>query len=88
MTLDFTKTAPDHVLMNRIGPRLLQICMNTEARRFTMKEFRAELQHAVNDLPDSPYWARTRHRASTPHGSYAIQQAFEMWAIAQTRPAS
>lgn len=79
MTLDFSKTASDVALMDAIGPQLIQ-AYEAADRFVTMAEFRSILQPLIRALPDTPYWSRTRHRASTSHGAYDIQRTFKAWA--------
>lgn len=79
MTLNWHHTASDFRLMQAIGPDLIRAHDGLD-RAMTLAEFRRAIQPLIRRLPLVMFWERTRHRASTPHGCYAIQQAFRDWA--------
>lgn len=80
VTLNFKHTASDYRLMEAVGPALIRAELAKPGDHpLTLAEFRAALRPLIAKLPDVMFWERTRHRASTSHGCYAIQQAFREW---------
>jgi hypothetical protein len=84
MTLDFTKTADDNTLIQTLRPLLADRIWHDGARWWARVRHHAwvpttmtkghwqHLAYAGSQLPDTPYWARSKHRLSTFATMYTI----------------
>lgn len=87
MTLNWNATAPDCQVVLAIAPLLDDVLHvrpdatwgtppNRLGQSFKVTNVDVDdlIHQAVRQLPDTPYWRRTRNRALTKHGLYQIRR--------------
>jgi hypothetical protein len=83
MTLKWDETANDQTLIQTIAPQLHDQIWHDGTRwwrkeadgtwrRWNVQAVWHPILNAINQLPDTPYWARSRQRIRTTHGLYHI----------------